>query len=156
MEQMFARFLWSIKVQLKFHQIALSPKPEHPTEPVQRFTQRWGRYPTAAASPNPPRYDIRSKSTHLPLKCFGQHTNSTPEKSEIPQGSSMAKLRICMFRSWHAAAPVWFHLMNGQHRDALWMWSNRHPSGTRRASDWKGPSGSRGKIGKRKKEYGTG
>uniref|UniRef100_A0A182Q1Y3 Uncharacterized protein n=1 Tax=Anopheles farauti TaxID=69004 RepID=A0A182Q1Y3_9DIPT len=58
---------------------------------------------------------------HLPLKCFGQQTNSTPEKSEMPQGSSMAKLRICMLRSWQAAAPVWFHLTNGQQREALWM-----------------------------------
>jgi len=74
------------------------------------------------------------------LKCLGQQTNSTPEKTEIPQGRSMAKLRICIPRSWQAAAPVWFHLTNGQHREALWMWSNRQPSGTSRASDWNGPS----------------
>uniref|UniRef100_A0A8W7PR41 Uncharacterized protein n=1 Tax=Anopheles coluzzii TaxID=1518534 RepID=A0A8W7PR41_ANOCL len=62
------------------------------------------------------------KPLHTPLTiCLGQQTNSTPEKSEMPQGSSMAKLRICMLRSWQAAAPVWFHLTNGQHRDALWM-----------------------------------
>jgi hypothetical protein len=30
---------------------------------------------------------------------LGQHTNSTPENKEIPHGSSMAKLRICMLRS---------------------------------------------------------
>lgn len=82
----------------------------------------------------------RETCFHLPLKCFGQHTNSTPENSEMPHGSSMAKLRICMPRSWQAAAPVWFHLTNGQHRDALWMWSKRHPSGTSNASDWNGPS----------------
>lgn len=75
-----------------------------------------------------------------PLKCFGQQTNSTPENNEIPQGSSIAKLRICILRSWHAVAPVWFHRTNGQQRDALWMWSKRQPSGTNKASDWNGPS----------------
>lgn len=79
----------------------------------------------------------------LPLKCFGQQTNSTPENNEIPQGKSIAKLRICIPRSWHAAAPVWFHLTNGQHRDALWIWSNKQPSGTSKASDWNGPSACR-------------
>lgn len=77
---------------------------------------------------------------NLPLKCFGQQTNSTPENREMPHGSNMAKLRICMPRSWHAVAPVWFHRTNGQQRDALWIWSNRQPSGTSRASDWNGPS----------------
>ncbi len=62
--------------------------------------------------------NLISKSYSL-LKCFGQHTNSTPENNEIPHGNSMAKLRICMPRSWQAAAPVWFHRTNGQHRDAL-------------------------------------
>lgn len=42
----------------------------------------------------------------LPLKCFGQQTNSTPENNEMPHGNKMAKLRICMPRSWQAAAPV--------------------------------------------------
>lgn len=77
------------------------------------------------------------------LKCFGQQTNSTPENNEIPQGNNMAKLRICIPRSWQAAAPVWFHLTNGQQRDALWMWSKRQPSGTSSASDWNGPSESK-------------
>lgn len=76
----------------------------------------------------------------LPLKCFGQQTNSTPENNEIPHGSNIAKLRICILRSWQAVAPVWFHRTNGQQRDALWMWSNKQPSGTSKASDWKGPS----------------
>ena len=83
------------------------------------------------------------KENGLPLKCFGQQTNSTPENNEIPQGKSIAKLRICIPRSWHAAAPVWFHLTNGQHRDALWIWSNKQPSGTSKASDWNGPSACR-------------
>lgn len=74
------------------------------------------------------------------MKCFGQQTNSTPENNEIPHGKSIAKLRICMFLSWHAAAPVWFHRTNGQQREALWIWSNRQPSGTSNASDWNGPS----------------
>lgn len=78
--------------------------------------------------------------SHSPLKCFGQQTNSTPENNEMPHGSSIAKLRICILRSWHAVAPVWFHRTNGQQRDALWMWSNKQPSGTSKASDWKGPS----------------
>lgn len=77
---------------------------------------------------------------NVPLKCFGQQTNSTPENTDIPHGNNIAKLRICMPRSWQAAAPVWFHLMNGQQRDALWIWSKRQPSGTKRASDWNGPS----------------
>lgn len=83
---------------------------------------------------------ITIPGTNSPLKCFGQQTNSTPENNEIPQGSSIAKLRICMLRSWQAWAPVWFHRTNGQQRDALWMWSKRHPSGTSKASDWNGPS----------------
>lgn len=45
-------------------------------------------------------------NNYSPLKCFGQHTNSTPENNEIPHGSNMAKLRICIPRSWQAAAPV--------------------------------------------------
>lgn len=42
---------------------------------------------------------IYSIKTDLPLKCFGQQTNSTPENSEIPHGKSIAKLRICIPRS---------------------------------------------------------
>lgn len=80
------------------------------------------------------------------LKCFGQHTNSTPENKDMPHGNNMAKLRICMPRSWQAAAPVWFHLTNGQQREALCMWSNRQPSGTNKASDWNGPSIKTNKI----------
>lgn len=83
---------------------------------------------------------VKVSVQNSPLKCFGQQTNSTPENTEIPHGNKMAKLLICMPRSWHAAAPVWFHRANGQHRDALWMWSNKQPSGTSRASDWNGPS----------------
>lgn len=83
---------------------------------------------------------VKNSTSFSPLKCFGQQTNSTPENNEIPHGSNIAKLRICMFRSWQAVAPVWFHLTNGQQRDALWMWSNKQPSGTNNASDWKGPS----------------
>lgn len=83
---------------------------------------------------------IAQKIIDSPLKCFGQQTNSTPENSEMPHGSSIAKLRICMLRSWQAWAPVWFHRTNGQQRDALWMWSKRQPSGTSKASDWNGPS----------------
>lgn len=91
------------------------------------------------------RQNINTKKKNLnrvlsPLKCFGQQTNSTPENNEIPHGSSIAKLRICILRSWHAVAPVWFHRTNGQQRDALWMWSNKQPSGTSKASDWNGPS----------------
>lgn len=80
------------------------------------------------------------KALHLPLKCFGQQTNSTPENNEIPHGNNIAKLLICIPRSWQAVAPVWFHRTNGQHLEALWMWSKRQPSGTKRASDWNGPS----------------
>lgn len=72
---------------------------------------------------------------------FGQQTNSTPEKSEMPQGRSMAKVRRVMERSVQAVAAVWFHLSNSQHLVWLWMWSNRQFSGTRRASLWNGPSG---------------
>lgn len=94
------------------------------------------------------RYDKIPFVSCSPLKCFGQQTNSTPENNEIPHGNSIAKLRICILRSWHADAPVWFHRTNGQQRDALWMWSNKQPSGTSKASDWKGPSGKIEKIDK--------
>ena len=41
----------------------------------------------------------KEEENGLPLKCFGQQTNSTPENNEIPQGKSIAKLRICIPRS---------------------------------------------------------
>lgn len=69
------------------------------------------------------------------MKCFGQHTNWTPENNEVPHGVSIEELRICMLRSWQASAPVWFHLSDGQHCEKLWMWSKKHPSGTRSAFD---------------------
>ena len=39
----------------------------------------------------------------------GQQTNSTPEKTSIPQGSSMAKLRSFMDLSAQALSAVLFH-----------------------------------------------
>lgn len=74
----------------------------------------------------------------LPL--VGQHTNSTPEKSEIPHGRSMAKLRSERSLSWQLCAAVWFQRSNSQQRVWLWMWSKRQFSGTSRASLWNGPS----------------
>lgn len=72
--------------------------------------------------------------------CLGQQTNSTPEKTSIPQGKSMAKLFTFIPRSWHALAAVWFHLSKSQHRVWLWIWSKRQCSGTKRASLWKAPA----------------
>lgn len=42
---------------------------------------------------------IMKCNIHSPLKCFGQHTNSTPENNEIPHGNNIAKLLICILRS---------------------------------------------------------
>ena len=72
---------------------------------------------------------------------LGQQTNSTPEKTSMPQGRSMAKLLTFRPRSAQASAAVRFHLSKFQHLVWLWMWSKRQCSGTRRASDWKGPAG---------------
>lgn len=80
-----------------------------------------------------------------PLKCFGQQTNSTPLKREMPQGSSMAKDLSCRPRSWQAPAAVAFQRPKVQQLLWLWMWSKRQFSGTRRASDWNGPSRSKKK-----------
>ena len=77
---------------------------------------------------------------NLPLKCLGQHTNSTPLNKEMPQGRSMAKDRSCSPRSWQALPAVAFQRPNVQQLLWLWMWSNKQFSGTKRASDWKGPS----------------
>ncbi len=71
---------------------------------------------------------------------LGQHTNSTPLKTSMPQGRSMAKLLTFMLRSLQALAAVLFHWSKSQHLVWLWMWSNRQCSGTRRASDWKAPA----------------
>lgn len=136
-------FIFSLTINL--HQCAF---------PKNYYLSYWGRIFTALIEINKkntlqqnnirqwqaPKIQTTRNVHNLRLKCFGQQTNSTPEKSEIPQGNSMAKLRICIPRSWQAAAPVWFHLTNGQHLDALWMWSNKQPSGTNKASDWNGPS----------------
>ena len=72
---------------------------------------------------------------------LGQQTNSTPEKTSMPQGSSMAKLLTLMPRSAHAPVAVRFHSSKFQQRVWLWMWSKRQCSGTRRASLWNGPAG---------------
>lgn len=88
-------------------------------------------------------YNIKFKrilNVDLPLKCLGQQTNSTPLKREIPQGSSMAKDLSWSPLSWQAIAAVAFHRPKVQQLLWLWMWSNRQFSGTRRASDWNGPS----------------
>lgn len=47
---------------------------------------------------------------YVPLRCFGQHTNSTPENSDIPQGNNIAKLLRFIFLSLHVSAAVAFHL----------------------------------------------
>lgn len=81
-------------------------------------------------------------STH-PKPFFGlngQQTNSTPEKTSIPQGNNMAKLLTLMPRSRQACVAVRFHWSKSQQRVWLWMWSNRQCSGTKRASLWKGPA----------------
>ncbi len=79
--------------------------------------------------------------------CFlGQQTNSTPEKTSIPHGSSIAKLLTRMPRPPQASAAVAFHLSKSRQRDWLWMWSNRQCSGTSSASDWKGPASLIGKL----------
>ena len=76
------------------------------------------------------------------LFCFlGQQTNSTPEKTSMPQGRSMAKLLTLIPLCWQAEAAVAFHWSKSQQRDWLWMWSKRQCSGTRSASLWKGPAG---------------
>lgn len=90
-----------------------------------------GRYLMAYGRPCPGLWD-------QPL--VGQQTNSTPEKREMPQGRSMAKLRRVRSRSWQLCAAVWFHRSNSQQRVWLWMWSNRQFSGTSSASLWNGPS----------------
>lgn len=77
---------------------------------------------------------------NLPLKCLGQHTNSTPLNKEMPQGRSMAKDRNWSPLSWQALPAVAFHRPNVQQLLWLWMWSNKQFSGTKRASDWNGPS----------------
>lgn len=77
---------------------------------------------------------------NLPLKCLGQHTNSTPLNNDMPQGSSMANDLNCNPLSWQAVAAVTFHLPKGQQLLWLWIWSKTQFSGTKSASDWKGPS----------------
>lgn len=47
---------------------------------------------------------------YVPLRCFGQHTNSTPENSDIPQGNNIAKLLRFIFLSLQVSAAVAFHL----------------------------------------------
>lgn len=47
---------------------------------------------------------------YVPLRCFGQHTNSTPENKDIPQGNSIAKLLRFIFLSLQVSAAVVFHL----------------------------------------------
>ena len=86
---------------------------------------------------------MRATRLLLPFLIFlaGQQTNSTPLKTSMPQGRSIAKDRSFMERSPQAAAAVVFHWSKFQHRVWLWMWSKRQCSGTSRASDWKGPSG---------------
>jgi hypothetical protein len=51
---------------------------------------------------------------NLPLKCLGQHTNSTPLNKEMPQGRSMAKDRSWSPRSWQALPAVAFQRPNVQ------------------------------------------
>ena len=80
------------------------------------------------------------KHTFTPFFVIGQQTNSTPEKTSMPQGKSMAKLLTFMLRSWHAEAAVRFHWSKSQHLVWLWMWSKRQCSGTNRASLWKAPA----------------
>lgn len=79
-------------------------------------------------------------SVHLLLKCFGQQTNSTPVKRDIPQGRSIANDLSCRLRSVQATAAVAFHRSKDQQLLWLCMWSNKQFSGTNNASDWKGPS----------------
>ena len=88
----------------------------------------------------------RSQSSQpWPFLAFlaGQQTNSTPEKTSMPQGRSIAKLRSRIDRSEQARPAVPFHWSKFQHLVWLCMWSKRQCSGTRRASDWKGPSAGR-------------
>ena len=85
----------------------------------------------------------RSQSSQpWPFLAFlaGQQTNSTPEKTSMPQGSSMAKLLTRMPRSPHASPAVRFQSSKFMHCVWLWMWSKRQCSGTSRASLWKGPA----------------
>ena len=58
----------------------------------------------------------------------------------MPQGRSMAKDLSFMPLSAQARPAVEFHWSKFQHFVWLWIWSKRQCSGTRRASDWKGPS----------------
>ena len=84
----------------------------------------------------------------------GQQTNSTPEKTSIPQGKSMAKLLTFMPRSWQAVEAVLFHWSKSQHLVWLWMWSNRQCSGTSRASLWKAPAvGPKNKVKEEPKPF---
>lgn len=53
---------------------------------------------------------MRMYVRYVPFRCFGQHTNSTPENKDIPQGSSIAKLLRFMFLSLQVSAAVVFHL----------------------------------------------
>ena len=105
------------------------------------------------------------RDSHIKLEPFlglkGQQTNSTPEKTSMPQGNSIAKLLTLMPRSRQAPVAVLFHWSKSQHLVWLWMWSKRQCSGTRRASLWKGPAGVRspakqaGKERKREKRPNT-
>ena len=65
----------------------------------------------------------KERATSLPLRAFfaGQQTNSTPLKTSIPQGSSMAKERSFMPRSEQALPAVEFHWSKFQHFVWLWM-----------------------------------
>ena len=58
----------------------------------------------------------------------------------MPQGRSMAKDLSFIPLSAQARPAVEFHWSKFQHLVWLWMWSKRQCSGTKRASDWKGPS----------------
>ena len=80
-------------------------------------------------------------SPFLACCCFlGQQTNSTPEKTSMPHGRSIAKDLTRIPRWPQAAAAVRFHWSKSQQRDWLCTWSKRQCSGTSRASLWNGPA----------------
>lgn len=73
---------------------------------LHRSTQRWRK---SSMNEREWWYE-RMYVRYVPLRCFGQHTNSTPENSDIPQGNNIAKLLRFIFLSLHVSAAVAFHL----------------------------------------------
>lgn len=73
----------------------------------------------------------------------GQQTNSTPLKASKPHGRRMAWSWKLIRRWWHLVSAIFFHSLLFAQILELCSWSNAHLSGTRRASDWNGPTISR-------------